>query len=71
MVKTKLDKSQCARLFNSTVLPAMLYASKRWVTSKKEHREIRKDSCGEYRYVGTSKGEVIQQRSEVMDAITE
>ena len=40
VLKAKLDKTLHATLFNSTILPAMLYASKMWATTKKEEKRL-------------------------------
>ncbi|VDM29517.1 unnamed protein product [Toxocara canis] len=38
MLKKKMSKTLRAHLFNITVLPAMLYASEIWTTTKNEER---------------------------------
>ncbi|KHN78309.1 Putative uncharacterized transposon-derived protein F52C9.6 [Toxocara canis] len=40
MLKKKMSKTLRAHLFNSTVLPVMLYASEMWATTKNEERRL-------------------------------
>ncbi|VDM29720.1 unnamed protein product [Toxocara canis] len=40
VLKKKMSKTLRAHLFNSTVLPAMLYASETWATTKNEERRL-------------------------------
>ena len=41
VVKGKPDKTLSANLFNSTILPVMLYASEMWAATKKEEQTQR------------------------------
>ena len=40
VLKGKLDKNTHANLFNGTVLPALLYGSRTWVTTKIEEQRL-------------------------------
>ena len=40
VLNVKLDKILKANLFNNTILPTILYASKTWATMKKEEKQL-------------------------------
>ena len=60
VIKDMLKVKLYANLFNSTILPVILYASEKWVTIKKEEEVgystmLWKDPCWEYYCMRTSK----------------
>ena len=77
VLKAKLDKATRTHLFNGTVLPAMLYASETWATTKREEqRLLTSQRAMERSMLGISlrdhiRNEEIRRRSGVKDVIAE
>ncbi len=77
VLKSKIDRTLRAHLFNSTVLPAMLYASETWATTKREEqRLITAQRAMERCMLGVSlrdhiRCEEIRRRSGIKDVIAE
>uniref|UniRef100_A0A8C9S512 ribonuclease H n=1 Tax=Scleropages formosus TaxID=113540 RepID=A0A8C9S512_SCLFO len=77
VLKGKLDKTTRANLFNGTVLPAMLYGSETWATTKREEqRLVSAQRAMERSMLGISlrehiRSETIREKSGVRDVINE
>uniref|UniRef100_K7F154 Reverse transcriptase domain-containing protein n=1 Tax=Pelodiscus sinensis TaxID=13735 RepID=K7F154_PELSI len=77
ILKGKIDKTTRTNIFNSTVLPAMLYGSKTWaLTKREEQRLLVAERAMERAMLGISLldrilNEMIRERSGVKDIIVE
>ncbi|KAG6941071.1 hypothetical protein G0U57_007169, partial [Chelydra serpentina] len=77
ILQGKINKTTCVNLFNSTVLPAMLYGSETWSLTKiEEHQLSVTQRAMERTLLGISlrdhiPNETIRQQSGVRDVVVE
>ncbi|CAM4699458.1 unnamed protein product [Lepidochelys kempii] len=77
VLKGKIYKTTCTNIFNSTVLPAMLYGSETWAPTKREEQRLSEaERATERAMLGISlldciPKEMIRERSGVKDIVME